>query len=795
MLPMCKCCQLPVSNVQLGTGNWNWLLATFLALFALNSASAAVSDFTRTDIADWNGREGVTFVRWSKSGTPRGFAFAFDLSKGYRFRAWHGAANTNGTATATVGNMAEALFAAGETPIAGINGDYFDNTGIAVSHTSGMTISDSRVAFPGWNASPSTAFCYIAGLADGNLHHGKVDCIAGYEGGNPTASWLVNVGGRHIRNAVRTNYQNYPVRAGSINPVGGGNSGDGYDFSTTIGNYQSRTSYWRTLVGIGTNAVGVATNLVLFTSDPSGSGGFPDVDAYQMMIDLGCNEVGELDGGGSATMWAESGLDAVFRGTTTTHGGYVMKPRDTSPRKVGNGIFVLPPDPHPQTIEVATGNFYTTLEEALEARALNEYVSIHAATVASDAVLDRAFRLRSASTAASLVRCATNSVLVGETVPASDGVTLRWTSGVSLVGSSATPGYDLTNGVATVTVATAGAAEIPAGAKLRMTVSDTAGSILGYADLPCPSAGDYAFNTAAIPGIDLSGAFDYTLSFSLVDAGGAALPLAADAVCDLRLASDAPWFAADAATGTTLGGEWAGEPPALRQAAWFLSGTATFAADEPRSGVARVEIALENDSGFDEDDLPTLLAAAVSTGARAAMVQVLEDDETCTWRGLVVENGAAVWKRLYGTDIPVGQPRRAFAEVDLSGASPRVSYLASGGVGVSPATIRLRSDSGATWFAAPGSGSSIAGRVELQGAGLLSALTGTSLDKAVAEAGGVRYGTLAEALAAVGPGGTVTLLANATAPASLLNGRTIIDNGWDVLPVFPPSRSTVFFVQ
>ena len=248
------------------------------AALAAASATAAVADFTRTEVPNWNGREGVTFVRWSKSGTPRGFAFAFDLAKGYRFRAWHGADNTNGTATATVGNMAEALFATGETPIAGINGDYFDNSGIAVSHTSGMTISDSRAAFPGWNASPSTAFCYIAGLADGNLYHGKVDSLSWFGEGNPTVSWVVNVGGRHIRNAVRTNYQNYPVRAGSINPVGGGNSNDGnsndgYDFSTTIGNYQSRNYYWRTLVGIGTNAVGVATNLVIFTSDPSGTGG------------------------------------------------------------------------------------------------------------------------------------------------------------------------------------------------------------------------------------------------------------------------------------------------------------------------------------------------------------------------------------------------------------------------------------------------------------------------------------------------------------------------------------------
>ena len=786
------CEQLPVVDNQLGIGNWNWILATFLALFALNSP-AAVSDFTRTDVADWNGREGVTFVRWSKSGTPRGFAFAFDLAKGYRFRAWHGAANTNGTATATIGSMAEALAAAGETPIAGINGDYFDNTGIAVSHTSGMTISDSKVAFPGWNASPSTAFCYIAGLADGNLHHGKVDCIAGYEGGNPAASWLVNVGGRHIRNAVRTNYQNYPVRAGSINPVGGGSSGNGYDFSTTIGNYQNRNSYWRTLVGIGTNAVGVAPNLVIFTSD--GSAGFPDVDAYQMMIDLGCNEVGELDGGGSATMWAESGPDAVFRGGTTAHGGYVMRPRDTTPRKVGNGIFVMPPDPRPLTVEVATGNFYTTLEEALDARALNEYVSIHAATVASDAVLGRAFRLRSASTAASLVRCATNSVLVGEAVPASDGITLRWTSGVSLAGPSAAPGYDLTNGVATVTVSLAGAAEIPDGTKVRMTVKDAAGTILGAADLPCLDAGDYAFNTAAIPGLDFSGGFDYALSFSLVDAGDASLPVAADALCDLRLASDAPWFSADAATGTVLGGAWtAGEPPARRQAAWSISGAATFAADEPREGVVRVEIALENDAGFDEGSLPALLATCAEAGARAALLQVLsDDDETCSWRGLVRENGALAWKPLFGFSPPAGQPRTAVAELDLSGATPSVSYIA-GGAGVSP--VRLHSASGATWFQAPGSGTSCAGHVTLHGAGRVAALDGTSLDKAVAETGGVRYDSLADALRAAGPGGTVTLLANATAPAWLARGRTIDENGYSLILLnIPPNPATVILVQ
>lgn len=46
MLPMCECCQLPVANAQLGTGKWNWILATlatFLALFALSLPAASVA--------------------------------------------------------------------------------------------------------------------------------------------------------------------------------------------------------------------------------------------------------------------------------------------------------------------------------------------------------------------------------------------------------------------------------------------------------------------------------------------------------------------------------------------------------------------------------------------------------------------------------------------------------------------------------------------------------------------------------------------------------------------------------
>ena len=38
---MCECCQFPIANGQLGIGNWNWILATFLPLLPLSVCFAA----------------------------------------------------------------------------------------------------------------------------------------------------------------------------------------------------------------------------------------------------------------------------------------------------------------------------------------------------------------------------------------------------------------------------------------------------------------------------------------------------------------------------------------------------------------------------------------------------------------------------------------------------------------------------------------------------------------------------------------------------------------------------------
>ncbi len=102
-------------------------------------------------------------------------------------------------------------------------------------------------------------------------------------------------------------------------------------------------------------------------------------------------------------------------------------------------------------------------------------------------------------------------------------------------------------------------------------------------------------------------------------------------------------------------------------------------------------------------------------------------------------------------------------ELDLTGSFPRVSYLVGG--------VRLHDDSGAEWFPAPGSGAMASGHLVARGTGRVGAFAGFSSDKAVAEADGVRYDSLAEALAT----GDVRLLTNAEWPADAPAGTIAVD--------------------
>ena len=364
--------------------------------------------------------------------------------------------------------------------------------------------------------------------------------------------------------------------------------------------------------------------------------------------------------------------------------------------------------------------------------------------------------------------------------------------GVTFSGASAAPGYAWTNGVASVTATVADGVEQVPGSKVRLTVADTHGTILGTVDRDWSGSGEYSFDTAeSIGGSAYADGFDYTLSFSLVVPGDAGGVFAAKSVATtLRLGSGAPWFSADPATDTVAGGEWE-TAPSIDSGTYVIANGAAFVADDNRNGYAHVEYVVprEDAASIPESNLPDHLAFAAEHGERAALVSV-QDSDGVSWRGLVQENGTLAWKELLGAVGPSaaeGEFLHVAMEVDTSGAEPLVSYLVRW-LGPDPSSfMRLHDASGAEWFPAPGNGATLLGHVDFEGDGKVVSLVGQVLDKAVADVGGVRYDTLAEALMGEGD---VTLLTNDTWPTDAPVGTMRVDrDGYTLL--LPPSGVSI----
>ena len=468
--------------------------------------------------------------------------------------------------------------------------------------------------------------------------------------------------------------------------------------------------------------------------------------------------------GGLQTMWAGGLVDGISRiKPSITWGCDIGCPFN------GQGQFVS----RGWGIPCVPGAYY--FDAALHAKrvptdctAVIERIGMGDYTCPPRGVLLSYYNMKCASTA-TLVQGSTHGYVppqTNQTFVLSKAADVAVDPGFVLSGAAAEPGFSWTNGTASVTVSAENAEAVSAGAKVRMTVANASGAVLGTVDRAWTGAGDYAFDTAeAVSGAALAEGYDYTLSFSVVDAAGAELQ--GGAAAELRLGGEAPWFSADPATSVVAGGEWA-TTPAVQDGAYALADGATFAAFEERTGVARAEVTLPAVFAG-ESDLAKALAFATENGARSGLLaaQVAADP---VWLGLVLESGGVAWKPLQGV-APVAEEDgflHAAMELDLSGAAPRVSYLAAAADG---SWTRLCDATGAAWFAAPGSGDEIAGVVDFCGDGQIGAFSGVTLDKAVAEAGGVRYDTLAEAIAA----GNVTLLTNAEWPQNAPAGTIAID--------------------
>ena len=107
---------------------------------------------------------------------------------------------------------------------------------------------------------------------------------------------------------------------------------------------------------------------------------------------------------------------------------------------------------------------------------------------------------------------------------------------------------------------------------------------------------------------------------------------------------------------------------------------------------------------------------------------------------------------------------------------PRLSVSADGG----QTYETLLAPDGAEWLVPNDPSRRELSSLAVDGGAEIGGFRGELANVFVAEVAGVGYPSLAAALLAAGPGGTVTLLTDATAPLSLTRGRTIVENGYDL---------------
>lgn len=341
-------------------------LAIFLGL-AASSARAAVSDYVRTETKDYNGYAGldlISYVKAQPGDTKPGRAWIIraDLTKGYRLRTYHG----DGTAEnrLAVGKMAEKLYDEGEEVIVGMNGDYFDMS-TNRAETSGMSVVNSRLMFPGYKTVAQTNFWFFMETGDHRLVHGKPVARDGGKLIRPQMSYEALFGELKIRHAVRTCNTNHPVIDGQVGEFG----------------EPSQTNP-RSIVGLGATAAGHEA-LFFFWNDgrhDDWSYGVSPEDSAQMLIDEGCRDAGELDGGGSTSFWTVNGPNAgsYYPAFNTAHGCYVNRLSADSPRAVANGLFILAPKDQPVVATIDEVNTYFDFDEALDAVAPGETIALTA---------------------------------------------------------------------------------------------------------------------------------------------------------------------------------------------------------------------------------------------------------------------------------------------------------------------------------------------------------------------------------------------------------------------------------
>jgi hypothetical protein len=319
--------------------------------------------------------------------------------------------------------------------------------------------------------------------------------------------------------------------------------------------------------------------------------------------------------------------------------------------------------------------------------------------------------------------------------------------------SSDEPGFDYTNRVVTVTNAMSGA-------QLTLTVTAPDGTTT-TATATADENGETTFDIPTAPGV----AYTYAVElFGDTIASGGFFTGGWNA--------GGTWFSASATSGESLvsGGTWTADP-AINNNKYAIDGTVDFELS-PKAVAAgsnrfvRVDFDYSFSSCYDAASLSTEGADAIS-GFTAAFNSKGVD--------LWMAYGADGWVSLYGDVAPMdGHGYVVRAEADFAANPPRVRYEVSADAGETFVPLYIDEDRTARWVKGAASETAITG-VGFDGQGSVASVCGSLANANIAEADGVGYASLADAIASAT--NSLVLLTNATWPTNTPVGAVSVDRG------------------
>ena len=351
---------------------------------------------------------------------------------------------------------------------------------------------------------------------------------------------------------------------------------------------------------------------------------------------------------------------------------------------------------------------------------------------------------------------------------------------------SESEGFDWTNRLFTVS-------GLAAGTEVTLTLDPSPGGSGGSPAVESATAdatGSAFFNVPTVPGA--------MYSYAIAAGGGT---IASGTILAGGWDADGSWFAAapDGTGGSAeTGGSWAIPPQGTNATAYVVEDEAAFtladAAIAAGSGrIARAESTLRYDFLNDASDTFADLEAGNSL---AAVTPVANAAGKAWWKACV----GGEWVDMDCDVAPAaGIDYRIRLECDFTFDSPRVRLSVSADGGATYSVLRAAAGAaqplpGSDWLVPNDTSKRAFGGITANGASKIAGLRGELANAWVAETGGAFYASLSEALrAARAAGGAVTLLTDATAPASLVAGARIDANG-HLLVTWNDWRGTLLFL-